>query len=396
MKNIYIVEAVRTAVGNYGGSLKDVEASDLGATCIKETIKRSGIDATKIDEVIFGQVLSAGTGQNLGRQVVIKAGLPQTTPGMTINKVCGSGLKTVTLATQVLKAGDGECIIAGGAENMSSAPYLLPTTRWGQRMGDGTIIDSMVKDALTDVYNGYHMGITAENLVEKYNLTREEQDEFAVKSQNKAEQAQASGKFEEEIVPVMIKVRREEVEFKTDEYIKKGVTIDSLSKLRPAFKKDGSVTAGNASGINDGAAAIMICTEDFVKENNLKPLAKIVSYGSVGCDPAIMGIGPVESVRQALSRANLKIEDIDLIEANEAFASQALAVGKDLNFDQNKLNVNGGAIAIGHPVGASGARILTTLLYEMKRSDAKTGLATLCIGGGMGEALIVSRDELCR
>lgn len=396
MKNIYIVEAVRTAIGNYGGSLKDVPASKLGAIVVKETILRTGIDINKVDEVIFGQVISAGCGQNLGRQIVIGSGLSETTPGMTINKVCGSGLKTVSLATQILKAGDGECIIAGGAENMSSAPYLLPTTRFGQRMGDGTIVDSMIKDALTDVYNEYHMGVTAENLAEKYNITRKEQDEYAVSSQNKAEKAQTEGKFEDEIVPVTIKVKREEVEFKTDEYIKKGLTIESLEKLRPAFKKDGSVTAGNSSGINDGASAVMVCTEDFVKENNLKPLAKVVSYGSVGCDPAIMGIGPVESVRQALYRANMQIEDIDLIEANEAFSSQALSVAKELNFDASKVNVNGGAIALGHPVGASGARVLTTLLHEMKRSGVKTGLATLCIGGGMGEALIVSRDELCR
>ena len=396
MKNIYIVEAVRTAVGNYGGSLKDVSAAKLGSIVVREALNRAGVDGSKVDEVIFGQVISAGCGQNVGRQVVIGAGLEDTVPGMTVNKVCGSGLKTVTLAAQILKAGDGECIIAGGTENMSAAPYTLPTTRWGQRMGDGQIVDVMIKDALTDAYSNIHMGITAENLATKYELTREMQDTFAANSQNKAEAAQEAGKFTDEIVPVTIKVKKAEVEFKNDEFIKKGVTTEGLAKLRPAFKKDGSVTAANASGINDGAAAILVCTEDFVKANGLKPFAKIVSYGSVGCDPTIMGIGPVESVRQALSRANMTIEDIDLIEANEAFAAQALSVAKELNFDDAKVNVNGGAIAIGHPVGASGARILTTLVHEMKRRDAKTGLATLCIGGGMGEALIVCRDELCK
>ncbi|MFI3226160.1 MAG: acetyl-CoA C-acetyltransferase [Clostridia bacterium] len=396
MKNIYLVEAVRTAVGSYGGSLKDIPAAKLGSIVVKEAIDRSGIDAAKVDEVIFGQVISAGCGQNVARQVVIGAGLDQTVPGMTVNKVCGSGLKTVTLAAQILKAGDGECIVAGGTENMSAAPYVLPSARWGQRMGDGAMVDTMVKDALWDVYNNYHMGVTAENLATKYELTREEQDVFAANSQNKAEAAQAAGKFADEIVPVTIKVKRQDVEFKDDEFIKKGVTAEGIAKLRPAFKKDGTVTAANASGINDGAAAVVVCTEDFVKANGLKPLAKVVAYGSVGCDPAIMGIGPVESVRQALSRANMTIDDIDLVEANEAFAAQSLSVAKELNFNMDKVNVNGGAIAIGHPVGASGARILTTLLHEMKRSDAKTGLATLCIGGGMGEALIVERDELCK
>ena len=396
MKNIYIVEAVRTAVGNYGGSLKDVSAAKLGSIVVKEVLDRAGVDGSKVNEVVFGQVISAGCGQNVGRQVVIGAGLADTVPGMTVNKVCGSGLKTVTLAAQILKAGDGECIVAGGTENMSAAPYVLPTTRWGQRMGDGQIVDVMIKDALMDAYNNIHMGITAENLATKYELTREMQDAFAANSQNKAEAARAAGKFDDEIVPVTIKVKKAEVEFKTDEFIKTGVTAEGLAKLRPAFKKDGTVTAANASGINDGAAAILVCTEEFVKANNLKPLAKIVSYGSVGCDPTIMGIGPVESVRAALKMADMTIENIDLIEANEAFAAQALSVAKELNFDDAKVNVNGGAIAIGHPVGASGARILTTLLHEMKRRDAKTGLATLCIGGGMGEALIVTRDELCK
>ena len=396
MKNIYIVEAVRTAVGNYGGSLKDISAAKLGSIVVKEVLDRAGVDGSKVNEVVFGQVISAGCGQNVGRQVVIGAGLADTVPGMTVNKVCGSGLKTVTLAAQILKAGDGECIVAGGTENMSAAPYVLPTTRWGQRMGDGQIVDVMIKDALMDAYNNIHMGITAENLATKYELTREMQDAFAANSQNKAEAARAAGKFDDEIVPVTIKVKKAEVEFKTDEFIKTGVTAEGLAKLRPAFKKDGTVTAANASGINDGAAAILVCTEEFVKANNLKPLAKIVSYGSVGCDPTIMGIGPVESVRAALKMADMTIENIDLIEANEAFAAQALSVAKELNFDDAKVNVNGGAIAIGHPVGASGARILTTLLHEMKRRDAKTGLATLCIGGGMGEALIVTRDELCK
>ena len=322
MKNIYIVEAVRTAVGNYGGSLKDVSAAKLGSIVVKEVLDRAGVDGSKVNEVVFGQVISAGCGQNVGRQVVIGAGLADTVPGMTVNKVCGSGLKTVTLAAQILKAGDGECIVAGGTENMSAAPYVLPTTRWGQRMGDGQIVDVMIKDALMDAYNNIHMGITAENLATKYELTREMQDAFAANSQNKAEAARAAGKFDDEIVPVTIKVKKAEVEFKTDEFIKTGVTAEGLAKLRPAFKKDGTVTAANASGINDGAAAILVCTEEFVKANNLKPLAKIVSYGSVGCDPTIMGIGPVESVRAALKMADMTIENIDLIEANEAFAAQ--------------------------------------------------------------------------
>ncbi len=392
----YIVSAVRTAVGSYGGSLKDVSAPKLASIVTEEALKRGGVNKADVNEVILGQVLSAGVGQNLARQAVIGAGLPQEVPGMTINKVCGSGLKTVAMADQIIRAGDATVVVAGGAENMSQAPYISKTMRWGARMGDVSMVDYMIYDGLFDIFNGYHMGITAENVAEKYGITREMQDALALGSQTKATAAMQSGRFKDEIVPVEIKVKKETKLFENDEYIKTNTTAEVLAKLRPAFKKDGTVTAGNASGINDGAAAIVVCSEEYVKANNLKPLARVVSSGSVGCDPSIMGIGPVESVRQALSKAGLTVADLDLVEANEAFASQAYAVNNELGLNPEIVNVNGGAIAIGHPIGASGARVLTTLIHEMIKRDVKTGLATLCIGGGMGEALIVERDELCK
>jgi acetyl-CoA C-acetyltransferase len=390
MKEVVIVSAVRTAVGSFGGSLKDVEARTLGSIVIKEALNRAGIEGNEVDEVIFGSVLQAGLGQNISRQCSLDAGLPVTVPTMTLNKVCGSGLRTVSLGAQTILSGDNDVVVVGGTENMSKAPYVLDSARWGYRMGNGEMKDVMIKDGLWDAFNDYHMGVTAENLATQYNITRDEQDAFAVSSQNKAEKAQNDGKFDEEIVPVVIPQRKKDpIVFNKDEFIKHGATIEGLQKLRPAFKKDGTVTAGNASGINDGAAAFVIMSKEKCESLGLKPLAKIVSYASAGVDPSIMGIGPVDAVKKALNKANLKIEDIDLIEANEAFAAQALAVSKELNLDMSKVNVNGGAIAIGHPIGASGARILVTLLHEMKRRNSKYGLATLCIGGGMGTSLIV-------
>jgi acetyl-CoA C-acetyltransferase len=391
MKEVVIVSAVRTAVGKFGGTLKDVPAAELGALVIKEALVRANLKPELVDEVIMGNVVQAGLGQNVTRQALIKAGLPDEIPGFTLNKVCGSGLRAVSLAAQMIKAGDADIIVAGGMENMSAAPYVMPSARWGQRMGDGKIVDTMVYDALTDAFEGYHMGVTAENIAERWNLTREMQDEFSAASQQKAEAAIKAGKFKDEIVPVVIKSRKGEVVFDTDEFPRFGSTAESLGKLKPAFKKDGTVTAGNASGINDGAAAIVVMSAEKAAELGIKPMAKIVSYGSKGLDPAIMGYGPFHATKKALEAAGLGIEDIDLIEANEAFAAQSLAVAKDLNFDMGKVNVNGGAIAIGHPVGASGARILTSLLYEMQKRDSKRGLATLCIGGGMGTAVIVER-----
>ena len=392
MRDVVIVSAVRTALGTFGGSLKDISAADLGALVIKEAVNRAGIAPEKIDEVLMGNVVQAGLGQNIARQAAVKAGLPVEVPAMTINKVCGSGLRTVSLAAQMIKAGDADIIVAGGMENMSQGPYVLKTARYGQRMGDGQMIDTMVNDALTDAFEGYHMGITAENIAEKWELTREMQDEFAAKSQNKAEEAIKAGKFKDEIVPVVIPQRRgEPVIFDTDEFPRFGSTTASLGKLRPAFKKNGTVTAGNASGINDGAAAVVVMSAEKAEELGLKPMAKILSYGSKGLDPSIMGYGPFAATKKALENTGLSVGDLDLIEANEAFAAQSLAVAKDLEFDMEKVNVNGGAIAIGHPVGASGTRILVTLLHEMQRRDAKTGLATLCIGGGMGTALILGR-----
>jgi hypothetical protein len=392
MKNVVIASAVRTPVGSFGGALKPLSGIDLGVVAAKEAIKRAGIDPAKIDEVILGNVLQAGLGQNPARQVAINAGIPKEVPAMTINKVCGSGLRAVSLAAQLIKAGDAEIVLAGGTESMTNSPYVLPKMRYGARMGDTSAVDVMIKDGLTDAFNGYHMGITAENINDQWNQTREQQDQFAVASQNKAEAAQKTGKFDEEIVGVEIKDKKGNVTvIDKDEYIKYGQTMDTLGKLKPAFKKDGSVTAGNASGINDGAACLIVMSEDKAKELGIEPLAKIVSYASAGVDPSIMGIGPVPASTKALEKAGLKIEDIDLVEANEAFAAQSCAVVKDLGLDPAKTNVNGGAIAIGHPIGASGARILTTLLYEMKRSGKKKGLATLCIGGGQGTALIVER-----
>jgi len=391
MSEIVIASAVRTAVGKFGGALQSVSAVDLGAIVIKEALNRANINPELVDEVVMGNVLQAGLGQNTARQALIKAGLPQEVPGFTINKVCGSGLRAVSLAAQMIKAGDADIIVAGGMENMSLAPYVMPSARWGQRMGDGKLIDELITDGLWDAFNNYHMGITAENIAEKWNITREEQDAFAAASQQKAEAAIKEGRFKDEIVPVVIKTKKGDIIFDTDEFPRFGTTAESLSTLKPAFKKDGTVTAGNASGINDGAAALVIMSAEKAEELGVKPLAKITSYGSKGLDPAIMGYGPFHATKKALEKANLTVADLDLIESNEAFAAQSLAVAKDLKFDMNKVNVNGGAIAIGHPIGCSGARILTSLLHEMQKRDAKKGLATLCIGGGLGTAIIVER-----
>ena len=391
MREVVIASAARTALGKFGGALKDVKVVELGGIVIKEALDRAGVDPAKVDEVVFGNVLQVGQGQNPARQALIAAGIPKEVPGMTINKVCGSGLRSVSLAAQMIKAGDADIIVAGGMENMSRTPYVMHGARWGERMGDGKIVDEMVNAGLWDSFNDYHMGITAENIAEQWGITREMQDEFAAGSQQKAEEAIRSGKFRDEIVPVVIKTKKGDIVFDTDEFPRFGTTAESLGKLKPAFKKDGTVTAGNASGINDGAAALVIMSAEKAEELGINPLAKIVSYGSYGLDPAIMGYGPFYATKVALERAGLTVGDLDLIEANEAFAAQSLAVAKDLGFDMDKVNVNGGAIAIGHPVGASGARILTTLLYEMQRRDAKRGLATLCIGGGMGTALIVEK-----
>ncbi|MGJ0909336.1 acetyl-CoA C-acetyltransferase [Clostridium botulinum] len=391
MKNVVIASAVRTPIGKFGGTLKSVSAIELGSIVIKEALKRANVKPEDVDEVIMGNVLQAGLGQNSTRQSAVAAGIPVEVPSFTINKVCGSGLRAVSLATQLIKLGDDDIVVAGGTENMSAAPYLLEKARWGQRMGDGKIVDEMIRDGLWESFNDYHMGITAENIAEQWGITREEQDEFSAKSQQKAEKAVKEGRFKEEIVPVVIKSRKGEIVFDTDEFPRFGATKESLSKLKPAFKKDGTVTAGNASGINDGAAALVIMSEEKANELGIKPLAKIVAYGTSGVDPKIMGYGPFYATKKTLEKANLKIADMDLIEANEAFAAQSLAVAKDLGFDMDKVNVNGGAIALGHPIGCSGARILTTLLYEMKKRDSKHGLATLCIGGGMGTAIIVER-----
>lgn len=392
MKEVVIASAVRTAVGTYGGSFKNVPAVDLGAVVVKEAIKRAGIKADQVDELVFGNVLQAGLGQNVARQVSVHAGIPIEVPSFTVNKVCGSGLKTVELAAQAIAAGEADIVIAGGTENMSQAPYVLNNNRWGQRMGDGKVIDEMIKDGLWDAFNDYHMGITAENVAEKWNLTREEQDQFALTSQLRAEEAIKSGRFKDEIVPVEVPQRKGDPKIvDTDEHPRFGSTIEGMAKLRPAFKKDGTVTAGNASGINDGAAALVVMSKEKAEELGVEPLATIVSYASAGVDPSIMGTGPIPASRKALEKAELTIDDMDLVEANEAFAAQSLAVAKELGLDMEKTNVNGGAIALGHPIGASGARILVTLLYEMAKRDAKHGLATLCIGGGQGTALIVRR-----
>lgn len=393
MKEVVIVDAIRTPVGSFGGSLRSVPAVELGAIVVKEIIRRNNLDPAKVDELIFGCVLQAGQGQNVARQIVIKAGIPMEVPAMTINKVCASGLRAVSLAAQTIKAGDAEVVIAGGTENMSAAPYALGAARWGARMNNSPMVDLMIHDGLWEIFNNYHMGMTAENVAEKYGLSREQQDDLGFRSQTLAEKAIKEGRFKDEIVPVIIPQKKGDPKiFDTDEHPRAGTTKDALGKLKPAFKKDGTVTAGNASGINDGAAAILVMSRDRADKEGYKPIAKVLSYASAGVDPKIMGTGPIPSTRKALEKAGLKIEDIDLIEANEAFAAQALAVAKELNFDMNKVNLNGGAIALGHPIGASGARIFTTLLYELKkRPDAKIGLATLCVGGGMGHAVIVEK-----
>ena len=393
MGEIVIASACRTAIGTFGGTLKDVPAAELGAIVVKEAVKRAGIKPEMVDEVIFGNVLQAGLGQNIARQVTLKAGLPIETTAMTINIVCGSGLKSVALAANQILAGESEIVVCGGTENMSAAPYAVPSARWGARMNNSKMIDVMVNDGLWDAFNQYHMGITAENVAEKYGITREMQDEFAVASQSKAEAAIKAGKFKDEIVPVVIHGKKGDTVFDTDEHPKFGTTIEKVAKLKPAFKRDGgTVTAANASGINDSAAALVVMPKEKADELGIKPLATIVSYATGGVDPSIMGVGPVPAVTKAMARANMTIDDIDLVEANEAFAAQSLAVAQDLKFDMSKVNVNGGAIALGHPIGASGARILVTLLYELqKREDAHTGLATLCIGGGQGQALIVKK-----
>ena len=389
-KKIVLAGAVRTAIGKMGGALANVPAATLGSIVIKEALKRANVAPDQVDEVLMGCVLQAALGQNVARQAAVNAGIPIEVPALTLNNVCGSGLKCVNMAAAMIEAGEADIVVAGGMENMSSAPYALTKARFGYRMNNATMIDTMVNDALWDAFNGYHMGITAENVAEKYGLTREMQDEFAACSQQKCEKAQAEGRFDDEIVPVPVKVKKETVMFAKDEGPRAGVTAEGIAKLRPAFKPDGgTVTAANASGINDGAAAIVVMSEEKAKELGVTPMAEWVTGASAGVEPSIMGIGPVAATKKAMAKANLKVEDMDLIEANEAFAAQSLAVAKDLNFDMAKVNVNGGAIALGHPVGASGCRILVTLLHEMKKRGSNYGLATLCVGGGMGVASLV-------
>ena len=391
MEDVVIVAAQRTAVGKFNGSFNSVSAVDLGAAVIRDLLRKTGVSGDQVSEVILGQVLTAGLGQNPARQSVIKSGLPQAVPAMTINKVCGSSLKTVMLAAQAIMCGDAEIVIAGGQENMSMSPHVLNGSRNGFRMGDAKLIDSMIVDGLWDVYNDYHMGITAENVAKKYGISRQEQDEFACASQNKAEAAQKAGKFVDEITPYTIKSKKGDITVEVDEYPRHGTTIESMTGLRPAFDKEGTVTAGNASGINDGAAMVMLMSASKAAQLGLKPLAKIKAFASAGTDPSIMGIGPVPASQACLKKAGWNASDLDLMEINEAFAAQAIAVNRDMGWDTSKINVNGGAIAIGHPIGASGARILVTLIHEMNRRDAKKGLASLCIGGGMGVALAVER-----
>ena len=418
MKDIYVVNCCRTAIGSFGGSLKDTPAADLGATVIKEALSRAGVKPEQVDEVMFGCILTAALGQNVARQASLKAGIPTSVPAYTVGMVCGSGMKSVIEGARSILAGDADIVVAGGTENMSAAPYALPTARWGARMFDNKMVDTMVKDGLWDAYNNYHMGTTAENIADVWGITRQEMDEFAASSQNKAEAAQKAGRFDDEIVPVMVKQKKQMVEFKVDEFPRAGVTAEGISKLKGAFpvgpegvedqivhtfqptevheadtrKHEQRVTAANASGINDGAAAIVLASGEAVEKYGLKPMAKLVSWGQGGVDPKIMGVGPVLATRQAMDKAGLTVDDMDLIEANEAFASQSIAVARELHFDMSKVNVNGGAIALGHPVGASGARIIVTLLHEMaKRPEAKKGLATLCIGGGMGVATIFEK-----
>ena len=418
MKDLYVVNCCRTAIGSFGGSLKNTPAAEMGAVVVKEALKRANIAPENVDEVMFGCILTAAQGQNVARQVAIKAGIPYSVPAYTVGMVCGSGMKSVIEGARSILAGDSDVVVCGGTENMSAAPFASMDARWGARMGDKKLVDTMIKDGLWDAYNNYHMGTTAENINDIWGITREELDEFAVASQNKTEAAQKAGKFEDEIVPVMVKKKKEMVEFKVDEFPKAGVTAESVGKLKGAFpvgpetiheevihtfeltgvngehtkKHVKRVTAANASGINDGAAAIILASGEAVAKYGLKPMAKLVSWGQGGVDPKVMGVGPVPASRQALKKAGLTVDDLDLIEANEAFAAQSIAVARELNFDMNKVNVNGGAISIGHPVGASGARIIVTLLHEMqKRPDAKRGLATLCIGGGMGVATVFEK-----
>jgi len=392
MTDIVIVAATRTAIGKFSGALAKIPAPELGATVIRELLARAKLQPDQISEVILGQVLAAGSGQNPARQSLIKAGLPAAIPAMTINKVCGSGLKAVMLAAQAVRCGDADIVIAGGQENMSASPHVLPGSRDGFRMGDAKLVDTMIIDGLWDVFNQYHMGVTAENVAKQYGISRAQQDEFSVASQNKAEAAQKAGAFKDEIVPVMIPQRKgDPVAFAADEFIKAGTTLESISGLRPAFSKDGSVTAANASGINDGAAGVVVMSAERAAQLGLKPLVKIKAYASSGVDPSIMGMGPVPASRRCLEKAGWKPADLDLMEINEAFAAQACAVNKEMGWDTSKINVNGGAIALGHPIGASGCRVLVTLLYEMARRDARKGLASLCIGGGMGVALAVER-----
>ena len=393
MREVYVVNCCRTAVGSFGGSLKDVPAPEMGAIVIKEALKRANVAPENVDEVMFGCILTAGLGQNVARQASLKAGIPIEVPAYTVGMVCGSGMKSVIEGARSIVAGDADIIVAGGTENMSAAPYSIPAARWGARMNNNKIIDTMVNDGLTDAFNNYHMGITAENVCDQGGITREELDEFAYNSQKKAAAARDSGRFNDEIVPVPVKVKKEIVEFKTDEFIKGDVSLEKMAKLKPAFKPDGGrVTAANASGINDGAAAIVLASKEAVEKYGLKPMFKLIGWGQGGVDPKIMGVGPVPASKNAMAKAGVTIEDIDLVEANEAFAAQSVAVARELKFDMSKVNVNGGAIAIGHPVGASGARIIVTLLHEMlKRDDAKKGLATLCIGGGMGVATIFEK-----
>ena len=390
MREVVIASAARTPIGSFGGTLKNTTAVTLGKTVVEEAVKRAGIKPEQVDELVFGCVLQAGLGQNVARQVSLAAGLPKETPAMTINKVCGSGLRSVGLAAQIIKAGDADIVIAGGTESMSLAPYAVPSARWGARMFDAKMVDVMVNDGLWDAFNQYHMGVTAENVAEQWGITREELDEFSLKSQQKAEAAIKAGKFKDEIVPVVIPQKKgDPIVFDTDEYPKFGASLEKMAKLKPAFKKDGVVTAANASGINDSAAALVVMSAEKAAELGIEPLCKIVSYASAGVDPSIMGVGPIPASKKALEKAGLTVDDIDLFEANEAFAAQSVAVGRELQIPEEKLNVNGGAIALGHPIGASGARILITLIYEMKKRGAKKGLATLCIGGGMGTAMIV-------
>ncbi|MGO1041594.1 acetyl-CoA C-acetyltransferase [Clostridioides difficile] len=392
MKDVVIVSAVRTPIGNFGGVFKNTSAVQLGVVAVKEAISRIKLDLSEIDEVIIGNVLQAGLGQNVARQIAINSGIPSSVPSYTVNKLCGSGLKSIQLAAQSIIAGENDVVIAGGTENMSQSPYIIPTARFGSKMGNVTMIDSMLTDGLIDAFNQYHMGITAENVADKFGITREMQDKIALESQNKAEEAIKNNRFKDEIVPVEVAINRREIKtIDTDEYPKLGMTSEILAKLKPAFKKDGTVTAGNASGINDGAAMLILMSQQKADELGLKPLATIKSYASSGVEPEIMGTGPIPATKKALEKAGLNINDIDLVEANEAFAAQALAVKNELQIDSSKLNVNGGAIALGHPIGASGARVLVTLIYEMQKRKVETGLATLCIGGGQGIAMIVSR-----